>query len=100
MIFCQTGKKVLWDANKNRLLCKFENGEFETEDPYTINRLMEMGTAYIKEEIDVGVEKEIGVDFEDMNIKELRKYAKEKEYKGWSNYDKATLLKFLKEKEV
>lgn len=35
------GNGIVWDATKNKILCKFENGEYETEDEYIIEKLIE-----------------------------------------------------------
>jgi hypothetical protein len=36
------GNGIIWDAVKNKTLCKFEKGILETEDSYICNRLKEL----------------------------------------------------------
>ena len=37
------GHGIVWDAEKNCVLCKFENGEFNTEDARVAERLINAG---------------------------------------------------------
>lgn len=39
------------------------------------------------------------IDLKEMNIRELKEYAKENDYKGYTNLSKKELIKFLNNKE-
>lgn len=43
MIFLSEGTRYVWDGQKNKMLCEFKRGQFETEDKYIIQRLIELG---------------------------------------------------------
>lgn len=37
------GNGIVWDGQKNRPLCEFKNGEYETSDNYKIDKLIKAG---------------------------------------------------------
>jgi hypothetical protein len=43
MKFKGEGNTTVWDAQRDRELCRFEKGELETEDIYVIERLVDLG---------------------------------------------------------
>jgi len=49
------GTGIIWDAVKNKVLCKFEKGILETDDSYICNRLKELDYKHdeviVKEEV-------------------------------------------------
>ena len=45
--FCEIkGSNLVWDTDKDRLLCTFKNGVLEIEDEYVINKLINSGYDY------------------------------------------------------
>jgi hypothetical protein len=49
-----TGTGIVWDAENDKALCTFENGEFYTDDKIVINKLKELGFGYEEESRDLG----------------------------------------------
>lgn len=97
------GKGIVWNAQANRPLCKFENGELITEDTIIINELMGLGYKYDVEKIEITTlgdaeEKYIEV-IRDSTLADLKALAKEKNIKGYGIMNIATLTKKLKEVE-
>lgn len=37
------GNGIVWDSNKNKLLCRFTKGTYETNDKYEIDYLLSKG---------------------------------------------------------
>ena len=47
------GNGIVWDKEKNKRLCKFVEGEFETDDNRIVNNLVDLGYKYEGVLIDV-----------------------------------------------
>ena len=47
--FYGNNSEIVFDSNRNCLLCKFSNGELTTTDKYVIERLKELGFKYEEE---------------------------------------------------
>mgnify|MGYP003298849327 CR=1 FL=1 len=47
--FYGNNSEIVFDSNRNSLLCKFSNGELTTTDKYVIERLKELGFKYEEE---------------------------------------------------
>lgn len=102
------GSGVVWDAERNRPLCRFDRGEYTATDPRTQTILDNLGykgeddevydIEIIEEEVMEESEEEIK-DINDMGVRELKAYCKDNGYKGYTNLDKEPLLKFIKDKE-
>lgn len=59
---------IVWDKEKNRVLCKFEHGVFETDDEYIINMLQELGFYYVSTKVlqtdtNIQIEKDETIQF-------------------------------------
>ena len=102
MIF--KGNGIVWDAEKGKVLCKFEKGELETEDTRIIKILTEMkyendgveeveGFEDIKDVEDV-IE-DVEIDLNDKTVVELRELAKEQDMVGIYNKTKDELIQAL-----
>lgn len=81
---------------------QFINGEFETKDSKIINKLInrykhdeEPEEIPEEEATDEDPEEEAKTDYSKMDIKELKKAAKEKGIKGYSTKDKKQLMEML-----
>ncbi len=97
------GKGILWDNENNRRLCKFKDGFFDTEDKDKIEKLKAAGyksddcTVYESEDEIVYEFK--GVDYDSMNVVELRDAARDKGISIYSDgkaLNKAALIEALK----
>lgn len=76
------GKGIVWDADNNRVLCKFKNGELETDDKHVIKTLLNAGYEY-EGEIDVAIEDDEFEDTpEDNNQEETKDVTKKKSSKS------------------
>ena len=98
MKFKARGTFILWDKEKDQALCKFVNGEYETDDPYITNKLKGK-----YEVVDDGQAKQgdpEGQETEkEQTFAELREEAKAKKIKGYGRMNKSELLEALKEGE-
>ena len=105
MIFKSEKSKIVWDATKNKPLCKFIDGEYETNDEHKKAELIRLG--YEHEFIDAEFEdiEELESDetpdeiieeetnlYEEMTEEELKALVKTKGIKGWSNMKRETLI--------
>ena len=109
MIFLSEKTRHVWDSRKNNILCTFQDGKYETEDDYTIKRLLDLG--YMTEngsEIVINDANEVviedapetdAIDVNNMSIRKLRDYCKKRGYKGYHNLDVESLRAFVKERE-
>jgi hypothetical protein len=84
------GKGTVWNPVKNKALCKFVNGIFETSDNDTIEMLIDLGYNYDKEQVPENIE------YEKMKLKELQELAKENGLKNFTMLRKNELIKFLR----
>jgi hypothetical protein len=79
------GNGIVWDAVKNKNLCKFIDGKYETDSDDIIQHLIKLGFNYenevIKEDIKLKeldrVDK-INIEYKELNFADLKKKAKEK----------------------
>lgn len=94
-MFKVTGKKngVIWDGEKNRPLATFRGGVFLTEDQRVAEKLKAMG-------LTVEGEFKEPDHLAAMTVKELTKYAKEKNIDLGGSTDKADILKIIKTAEA
>lgn len=63
---------IVWDAEKNEVLCTFVQGEFETEDEEIADKLLELGynTEDSKTEVDTNIEeKELRAKAKSLGVK-------------------------------
>ena len=74
------GNGIVWDAEKNKVLCKFENQMFKTTDEYIKNKLDKLG--YVSDSSDEIVVVDKVLD-ENMSEDEIRKKAKALGIKSW-----------------
>jgi hypothetical protein len=63
------GNGIVWDSSKNKILCKFIKGEFETIDPEIKEKLIDLGYTH-DEEIEITSYGDVEPKFID-GIKEL-----------------------------
>lgn len=90
------GKGMVWDKDKNKVLCRFVNGEYETQDSIVIDKLKELN--FVFDDIDeiktIKIENKNDVDYESLEYKDLKKAAKEK---GINTYkmDRAEIIETL-----
>ena len=105
------GNGIIWDAERNRQLINFgKEKSINIYDEYIIQKLLNIGYKPTEEFIDVEFEEVIKKEviknepkiklIKNMNIRELKKYCKDKEYKGYTNLDKKQLIKFIKKEGV
>ena len=95
------GNGIIWDAENNKNLCKFENGEFETENKRVIHILTEMGyendgmrEEEIKENEEV-IEEVVEIKLNDKTVAELRNIAKERGIEGIYRKSKEELIELI-----
>lgn len=105
------GNGIVWDKEKNKALCSFEKGKFETEDMRIIKILLSLGyktengdeiVIENAEETDITDSDAIEDDskhFERLSIRQLKEYCKKRKYTGYANLNKLDLLKFIKARE-
>lgn len=77
MVFKGTG--MVWDKERNKLLCKFENGEFQTQDERVKNILISLGYENDDDDEIVVVDENDEV----IDEEEVRQRAKEAGIKSW-----------------
>ena len=81
---------IIWDKDKNNVLCKFKNTELETEDIYIIDKLMELDYMHKGER---PKPKEIVI--KDLSVKDLKAMAKKNGLKNYSNLNQEELIKLI-----
>jgi len=97
------GSGHVWDSKKNKMLCNFINGEYETDNDYINDRLIELGYETINGKM-VMAEYEVSEDeetvendnYENMEITELRQLAKSNGIKNWHNKKVENILTELR----
>ena len=87
MKFYANGKLIVWDNKKQKELCRFEDGKFETDDSYIIKELIELNYEHDVE----GANR----DYSELGVRELLKIAKAKGIEGYSRKNKEELLKMI-----
>jgi hypothetical protein len=102
MIF--KGHGVVWDAERSKVLCKFEKGELETEDKRTIDILVKLGYEHegvVDDGVQEGeeeteeVEIEDKIDLNEKTVSELREIAKLAGYTGIYSKTKDELINMI-----
>jgi len=104
----ESANLIVWDAQKEKALCKFKNNECETDDPYIIERLK--GYEVIgngreeeqdeeeqdEEEQDEEEQDEEEQEDKEQQVEDLRQEAKEKGIKNWHNMRPENLIAKLR----
>ena len=123
------GNGGVWDKEKNKRLCKFVNGEFETEDIRTIEILAKLGyktpdampiivhndlenddyidktfaecrnTLENDDYIDRTFAEARKTEADTLSYIEMKKYCKQQGYTGFNKLNKIELTKFILERE-
>ena len=92
------GNGIVWDKERNKALCTFKNGEFETKEDRVKDILLDLGYKHdgeIIEDVEYEVTEEIVEDiknYEEMTNKELKAIL---EAKGYMNLDRKTKKQLL-----
>lgn len=111
MIFYGSG--IIWDAEKDCILCKFKDGKFETEDRRIISILKGLDLEFegeepngetdfiqdINEAHELAIKEDYVIYLNSKKVGELKDIAKEKGLEGYSNMKKEELIEVLKELE-
>jgi hypothetical protein len=73
------GHGIVWDKDKNKALCKFINGEYETDDSIIIDKLKELNFVFdgIDTNETIKSENKNDIDYEALEYKDLKKIAKD-----------------------
>lgn len=88
------GLGVVWDSGSSKVLCRFENGEFETEDKIIIKKLINLGyenDGVIEEEIEI----EDKIDLTEKTVADLREMAKLAGFTGIYSKTKDELISMI-----
>ena len=96
--YSESKNLIVWNPEKNKTLCKFKDGIFETDDPYIIDRLKdnyEHETILQQNQNNIGSDEVVKADIDKLSIRDLKKIAKNKGLKGYSNLNKENLLILL-----
>ena len=91
------GTGLVWDAEKNKLLCRFVNNKFHTTDPYIKQKLDTLGYIADREDeiVIIEDEEELQIESED----DIRAKAKELKIKSWHVKSIENLKAEIAEKE-
>lgn len=98
------GNGLVWDIDKNKVLCKFENGEFEIEDTRVINKLIDLKYEHegvvedaLQQEENEKTEEivEYKIDYSEKTNAELKKILESKGYKDLQRKNKKQLLELI-----
>ena len=87
------GNGIVWDKERNKALCTFKDGEFETKEDRVKDILLDLGYKHdgeIIEDVEYEVTEEVVEDiknYEEMTNKELKAIL---EAKGYMNLDRKT----------
>lgn len=106
--YAEKDNLIVWDKLKNKALCKFNNGVFETNDKYIIDRLIELEYKHDKV-IDDGRKAEQGyggrqevkgeqeeIDYSTMTNAELKEILDSRGIKYSNRASKSDLLELIK----
>jgi len=92
------GNAIVWDKERNKALCTFKDGEFETKEDRVKDILLDLGYKHdgeIIEDVEYEVTEEVVEDiknYEEMTNKELKAIL---EAKGYMNLDRKTKKQLL-----
>ena len=92
------GNGIVWDKERNKALCTFKDGEFETKEDRVKDILLHLGYKHdgeIIEDVEYEVTEEVVEDiknYEEMTNKELKAIL---EAKGYMNLDRKTKKQLL-----
>ena len=92
------GNGIVWDKERNKALCTFKDGEFETKEDRVKDILLDLGYKHdgeIIEDVEYEVTEEVVEDiknYEEMTNKELKAIL---EAKGYMNLDRKTKKQLL-----
>lgn len=94
MKFKGEGNTIVWDAQRERELCRFQSGQLETEDPRICEILVKLGYEHEGEspKQDDPIANPPEVDDE---LEALRLYAKELKVKNWHTMKREGLEKAI-----
>lgn len=97
---------IVWDAERSKILCQFDNGIFCTDDKREIEILSKKYKSEVEEhgrKTEQGnterqaVKKEQTTNYKEWTYEELKAEAKRLKVKGYSRMSKAGMIKALKE---
>lgn len=88
------GNGSVWNSEKGCMLCDFVNGVCETNDKYTIDKLIKLGYENGEKTFNLPESMYKVLDIDKMEYNELKKYCGELGYKG--SMKKEELIKFAK----
>lgn len=94
-----TGRGLVWNPNKNKILCDLNKGPYTTLDKAEQEILASVGYIGDFEDELVIIEDEEDETIDDMGVRELKAYCKDKGYEGYSNLNKVELLELINLKE-
>lgn len=90
--YSQALNPIVWDKDNNKALCQFKGHEYETDDPYIIEKLKEGGYGWEAEQGN-GEGQEVE---KEPTFNELREEAKTREVEGYGKMNKQELLEVLR----
>jgi len=90
------GNGSVWDKERNKALCRFQDGEYETDDERTVNLLIKGGYKHDGRETEPRHEERQETEKEP-TFPELRKQAKEAGIEGYGKMKKQELIEALRE---
>lgn len=95
MKFTGEGNTIVWDPERQRELCRFTKGSFETEDPRTCNLLVKLGYTY-EGELPKQEKPQANPSTEDdEQLEQLRAQAKELRVRNWHTMKREGLEKAI-----
>ena len=95
------GNGIVWDKERNKALCTFKDGEFETKEDRVKDILLDLGYKHdgeIIEDVEYEVTEEVVEDiknYEEMTNKELKAILEAKGYMNLDRKNKKQLLTML-----
>ena len=95
------GNGIVWDKERNKALCTFKDGEFETKEARVKDILLDLGYKHdgeIIEDVEYEVTEEVVEDiknYEEMTNKELKAILEAKGYMNLDRKNKKQLLTML-----
>lgn len=86
------GNGIVWDSKKNKLLCKFEDGIFTTEDERIIDILKSLN---YENNIKTKIVVEEKINYSEMTNKELKLILEKKGYENLDRKNKKQLINLI-----